>query len=322
MEPAPELVPLVERVYRSYAAFDGDAIDDILARHPGTLGIGTAPEEWHAGYEAFAAVMRVQFQEMPKLRFDIEDITAWKEGTVGWAACRAMLVIEGMPSVSTRSTFVLHEEGALWRIVQWHISIPVANEDALGVGLTSTVDELLAVLQDERPPVEGMSADGSVTIVFTDIEGSTALMETLGEEKWLELLAWHDDVLRRQTTLFGGSVVKGQGDGFMLAFPATGAAAACTVAIQQALNTGWAGVPVPVRVGMHRGNAKAEAGDFFGRTVVVAARVASGANGGEILVSQEVQDDLGGAFSLGEARSLALKGISGHQTVFPLLWRP
>jgi len=322
MEPAPELVSLVERVYRAYSAFDGDAIDDVIARHAGTIGIGTAHDEWHVGYEAFAAVMRVQFQEMPPLHFDIEEIAGWKEGTVGWVSCRAMLDIEGMPSVQTRSTFTLHEEGAFWRIVQWHISLPVANEEALGVGLTSAVDELLAVLQDERPPVEGMGADGSVAMVFTDIEGSTALMETLGEAKWLELVKWHDDAVKQQTALFGGSVVKGQGDGFMLAFPASGSAAAFAVAIQRALSTGWTGVPVAVRVGMHRGNAKAEAGDFFGRTVVVAARIASAANGGEILVSQEVQDDLGGAFSLGDARSLALKGVTGHQTVFPLLWNP
>jgi class 3 adenylate cyclase len=272
------------------------------------------------GYDSFAAVMRVQFHEMPPLRFDIEDITAWKEGTVGWAACRATLAVEGLPPVPTRSTFVLHEEGALWRIVQWHISIPVANEEAIGVGLTSTVDELLAVLQNEQPPVAAVGPGGLVTIMFTDIQGSTALMETLGESSWLELLQWHDDVVRRQTTLFGGSVVKGQGDGFMLAFPATGSAAACAVAIQRALSAGWEGVPVPVRIGMHSGNAKAEGGDFFGRTVVVAARIASAANGGEILVSQEVQEGLGGAFPLEAARSLSLKGIVGQQAAFPVLW--
>ena len=136
-------------------------------------------------------------------------------------------------------------------------------------------------VQDERPPVSALGADGSVTIMFTDIEGSTDLMESLGEKRWLELLDWDDRVVRQQTILFGGTVVKGQGDGFMLAFPATGSAAACAVAIQRAVSAGWAGVPVAMRIGMHSGNAKTEAGDFFGRTVVVAARVASAAAGGE-----------------------------------------
>ena len=321
MEPAPELVLFMERLYRSYAAFDADAVNDGIARSPGSLVIGTAPDEWHVGYEAITSLFRVQFQEMPPVHFEVEDIVAWKEGKVGWIARRALLVIEGMPPVSTRATVVLHEEGAYWRIVQWHLSMPVANEESFGIGLTANVEEILTMVQDEKPPVAAMGADGSVTIMFTDIEGSTALMETLGEERWLELLDWHDGVVRQQTALFGGSVVKGQGDGFMLAFPASGSAAACAVAIQRALSAGSDGVQVPVRIGMHSGNAKAEAGDFFGRTVVIAARVASAANGGEILVSQTMQEGLSGALALGGARALSLKGLTGQHAVFPLLWR-
>jgi adenylate cyclase len=176
-------------------------------------------------------------------------------------------------------------------------------------------------VQDDPPPLAAMSSDGSVTIVFTDIEGSTALMESLGEESWLELLDWHDGVVRQQTLLFGGIVVKGQGDGFMLAFPATGSATASAMAVQRALSAGWEGVPVLVRIGMHSGNAKAEAGDFFGRTVVIAARVAGAAAGGEILVSQAVQEDLAGAFPLGGVRSLNMKGMVGHHAAFPVSWQ-
>ena len=320
MEPAPELVLFMERLYRSHGALDAEAVNDAVARNPGSLVIGTAPDEWHVGYDAISALFRVQFPEMPPVQFDIEEIVAWKEGTVGWVASRALMMIEGMPSVSTRATVVVHEEGAYWRIVQWHFSMPVANEEALGVGLTTAVEEILTQVQGERVPVSAMGADGSVTIMFTDVEGSTTLMETLGETSWLELLEWHDRAVRQQTTLFGGNVVKGQGDGFMLAFPATGSAAACAVAIQRALSTGWAGVPVAVRVGIHSGNAKAEAGDFFGRTVVVAARLASAAAGGEILASQAVQEGLDGAFPLGAARSLSLKGLVGHHSVFPVVW--
>jgi class 3 adenylate cyclase len=217
-----------------------------------------------------------------------------------------------MPSVPARATVVLHKEGAYWRIVQWHFSMPVANEDALGVGLTANVEEILTIVQGEKPPVGAMGTDGSVTIMFSDIEGSTALMETLGEESWLELLDWHEGVVQRQTALFGGSVVKGQGDGFMLAFPAAGSAAACAVAIQRALDSGWEGVQVPARIGIHSGNAKVEAGDLFGRTVVIAARVASAADGREILVSQTVQEGLAGALAPGR-RAVALLERS-HQS--------
>ena len=321
MEPAPELALLMERMYRSFDTYDAETFIDGISHQPGTMVIGTAPDEWWIGPDAVAATIRVQFSEMPAAHFETEETLAWKEGTVGWVVSRALMVIEGMPSIMTRSTLVLREEGAHWRIVHWHLSMPVANEDSLGVGLTTAVEEILVMVQDQPPPTMAMAPSGMVTIMFTDIEGSTALMETLGEDRWLELLEWHDAAVRQQTGLFGGTVVKGQGDGFMLAFSAAGSAAACAAALQRSLSTGWTGVPVAVRVGLHSGNAKVEGGDFFGRTVVIAARISAAASGGEILASQVVQEDLAGAFPLGEARSLVLKGIDGPHSAFPILWR-
>jgi len=157
------------------------------------------------------------------------------------------------------------------------------------------------------------------TVLFTDMVGSTARAASVGDERWRMILERFDQATRGLASQFGGTVVKGQGDGFMLAFPAAGSAAACALAIQRSLNEGWAGVPVPARMGLHTGNAKAEGGDFFGRTVVVAARISSMARGGEILLSQVVQEDLNGAFSLEGPRALSLKGLDGIYTVFELI---
>ncbi|HXY44095.1 MAG TPA: adenylate/guanylate cyclase domain-containing protein [Acidimicrobiales bacterium] len=325
MESAPELVPLMERMAKTWEAFDPIAVLDAFSRQPGALMIGTDPDEWWEGSEASSTLFRVQLQELQStgraIRYEIEEIVAWKEGTVGWIASRHRAEIEGSPPILGRLTLVVHEEGAYWRIVQWHASIGVSNEQSLGMEMTTNVDNILLMVQDEPAPVTALAADGSVTIMFTDIEGSSALMESLGEEAWLELLEWHDRMVKQQTAIFGGTVVKGQGDGFMLAFPATGSAAASAAAIERAVSAGWAGVQVPVRIGLHCGNAKADGGDFFGRTVVMAARLASAAAGGEILISQAVQESLDGAFPLDRARSLSLKGLSGQQAAFPLLWR-
>jgi class 3 adenylate cyclase len=324
MESAPELVSFVERMIRNLNALDANAMVDAFSREPGLLTIGGDPDEWYEGFEAASALWRVQFRELEprgiEQQTDVQELVAWKEGTVGWIACRLRQAIEGRGPFLVRLTAVLHEEGAYWRIVQWHASLGMPNEETLGFELTTDVDEILTMVQDEPAPVGALAGDGSVTIMFTDIEGSTALMESLGEQAWLELLDWHDGVVRQQMTVFGGSVVKGQGDGFMLAFPATGSAAGCAAAIQRALSVGWRGVRVPVRMGMNCGNAKAEGGDFFGRTVVVAARLANAADGGEILVSQAVQESLGGAFHLDEARSLTLKGLAGQHAAFPIIW--
>ena len=291
-----------------------------LSREPDGLVIGTAADEWWSGHDTIAAAARIQFQEMPTVRVDLEEVAAWKEGSVGWASARGTMVIEGMPSVGIRSTVVFHEEGAFWRIVNWHLSMPVASEVALGVELTTVIDEMLALGQDESLPVASLAIDGSVAIMFTDIVGSTALMEGLGEAQWLDFLEWHNGAVRQQAALFGGTVVKGQGDGFMIAFPAVGSAAACAVAIQRSLSAGWQGSPVAVRIGLNSGNVKAEAGDFFGRTVVVAARLAGAAAGGEILTSQVVENGLNGAFPIGASRSISAKGIAGQLTVFPIVW--
>jgi len=75
-----------------------------------------------------------------------------------------------------------------------------------------------------------------------------------------------------------------------------------------------------MRIGLHAGNATAEGGDFFGRTVVVAARIAGAADGGQILVSKVVQVELAGAFTLGSARPLTLKGLSESIEAFPVIW--
>ncbi len=309
---------------RNWEGIDANALVDTLSHHPGFLAIGTDPDEWWEGFDSVSAVWRVQMQEFDDIgivHFDVKKIVAWKEGTVGWVSSSLQLTVGDTVDFPLRFTVVVHEEGAYWRIVNWHLSVPVVNEEVFGTPLTTAVDEILTMVQGDAPPLSAMASDGSITIVFTDIEGSVALMESLGEQRWLELLNWHNGIVQQQIAVFGGSVVKTQGDGFMLAFPAIGAAAACAVSIQRSLSSPWEGVPVFVRMGMHYGNARAEGGDFFGRTVVVAARIANAAVGGEILVSQAVQEGLSGAFLLDGARSLSLKGLAGNHFAFPLIWR-
>lgn len=322
MEPAPELIPFTERWLAS-CFVDFDHFAEPWSRHSGTRFIGPDPDEWWEGYEKLMAVSKVQLHEMKEsgeVIFNPDEIVAWKEGTVGWIAVRGRYSVGQMEPEEARLTMIVHQDGAFWEFVHAHLSFTVTNEESVGLELTTTLDELLELAQDQAPPTAGMSADGSVTIVFTDLEGSTALMESLGEERWLQLLGWHDSIVRQQTAVFGGTVVKGQGDGFMLAFPASGAAAACAMALQRSLGDGWAGVQVRARIGMHSGNAKAEGGDFFGRTVVVSARVSDSAGGGEILLTQSVQEDLNGAFPLEGPRTLSLRGLSGTYTVFALAW--
>ncbi len=327
VEPAPELIPFTERFIRSFLSDETDAVLDSIAHHSGSVMIGTDDEEWYEGIDTIAAYLQIYFGERHTddslLDFDmtLDTVHAWKEGSVGWIAahCRGSTSHSG--EFSLRFTFVVHEEGAHWRIVHWHASFAVTNEAIWGRTITTSVDDILALVKDYESPTKAAANDGTVAIMFTDVVGSTALMEELGEQKWMEVLERHSSVVNQQTVIFGGSVVKTQGDGFMLAFPAAGSATACAVALQRSLLGGASGVSLKVRMGIHCGNAKAEGGDFFGRTVVLAARLSGEAIGGEILISEVAKEKLGGAFSVGEPRTLTLKGLSGEHQATPVLWQ-
>jgi class 3 adenylate cyclase len=155
--------------------------------------------------------------------------------------------------------------------------------------------------------------------MFTDIEDSTGLVERLGDRGWLELYSRHSELVHRHVARHRGVVVKGQGDGFMAAFADPAAALDCAVALQRDLDTAPAGDErVRVRIGLHTGTAIRQANDFHGRTVVIAARIAAQARGGEILVSADVADAVqrSGGVTLAARGAVALKGLDGRHAVY------
>jgi class 3 adenylate cyclase len=159
--------------------------------------------------------------------------------------------------------------------------------------------------------------------MFSDIEGSTEKTDRLGDKTWMEVLREHNTIVRDQIRSFGGYEVKSEGDGFMVAFQSARKALACAAAIQGALavrNEG-ASEPVKVRMGLHAGEVIKEGEDFFGRNVIMAARVASQAHGGEILASSVLKALVEGSdVSWGEKRTVELKGLSGDHEIWPVDW--
>jgi class 3 adenylate cyclase len=192
----------------------------------------------------------------------------------------------------------------------------------------SSRDAVVSVVEEERPDLRGHTApDGTVTILFSDIERSTELNERLGDHRFLELLREHNEIVRDQVRVHRGFEVKSQGDGFMIAFASPSDAVDGSIAIQRALETRieqGAVEPIRVRMGLHTGEAIRERDDFFGRNVVVAARIAAQARGGEILVSAPLKELAEGSagVSFGDPRELGLKGLSGTHTVHPVEWEP
>lgn len=164
----------------------------------------------------------------------------------------------------------------------------------------------------ERTDVASATApNGTVTILFTDIEDSTRHAVALGDRRWMQALREHNAIVRKRLVAEGGFEVKSQGDGFMVAFPSARDALRAAIGIQRAIEA--RDDALRVRIGLHTGEAIREANDFYGRTVILAARIAAAARGGQILVSSLVRELVAGTdeFTIEEHAEVELKGLAG-----------
>jgi adenylate cyclase len=191
--------------------------------------------------------------------------------------------------------------------------------------LRQTSIDVVAAAAAAEPVPDVLNQGGTLTIVFSDIEQSTRRGEELGDERWVALLGFHNSLVRRQVERRGGIEIKSQGDGFMLAFPSARAAVQCSIEIMRALEAHGRSRPTEalrIRIGMHAGEAIVEDGDLFGKPVVLAARIANQARGGEILVSSLVREivESRGDLTFGPTRQAELKGLAGTHALHPVDW--
>jgi class 3 adenylate cyclase len=190
--------------------------------------------------------------------------------------------------------------------------------------LTASIEDLVRWSTEDRRAIARVTApDGTVTILFSDIENSTSLNEQLGDKGWVALLSAHDELVERAVEDHGGVIVKTQGDGFMVVFGDCTNAVRAAVAIQRLISKQahrrLRRTPIKVREGLHVGAVVHKNGDFFGTNVAMAARIAAHAVGGQILVSDDVHARLADNpdaedLHLVEAFETELKGLEGtHQ---------
>lgn len=181
---------------------------------------------------------------------------------------------------------------------------------------------------DEATPAKTTAApqrDASVTVMFTDVEGSTALTDRLGDERARAVLRTHERVTREALAEHGGSEIKTMGDGFMASFSSATRALQCAIAIQRAFaahNNAAADDPIRVRIGLNAGEPITEDGDLFGTAVNMAARVAGKANGGEILASNVVRElTAGKEFMFSDRGDSALRGFEESVRLYEVRWQ-
>jgi class 3 adenylate cyclase len=168
-------------------------------------------------------------------------------------------------------------------------------------------------------------ADGRTvrTFMFTDIVDSTKFVELLGDEAWENLLAWHDRTLRACFDRHSGEEIKHEGDGFFVAFSDAVVAVECATLIQRSLETHRRehGFAPQVRIGLHKAEATERAGDYGGKGVHIAARVAAIAGPGEIVATHDTLADADVRFRAEGEREVDLKGLPAPVTVASVDWR-
>lgn len=163
----------------------------------------------------------------------------------------------------------------------------------------------------------------SLIFMFTDIVGSTTLVETIGDKAWEDVLRWHDETLRKLIASHRGEVVNTTGDGFFASFPGADAAVACAVAIQRRLaeHRHRHGFAPPVRIGLHAAEATVIGDDYAGLGVHEAARVGAMAEADEILATVSTIGMKPMAFDVTDEREVSLKGLAQPVRVATIDWR-
>jgi len=308
---------VVRRIGESWGSRDYDTYSNLISKGSHFRGIGTDADEYWDGPESFLQIRQVQMEELSAQGWDraeatLERVEAFEDGNVGWASMFYTITTPA-GQVSLRATAVLALEAGAWRVVQWHTSVPSPNVQVFGVELTTTLDDLLAAVAEDAGALGSLGgSEGTRTLVFTDIVDSTVLAEEMGDDGWVGLVKDHETQIRRITARHHGTVVKMLGDGSMLAFDSARAAVRAALEIRDTTGDAFA-----VRIGIHAGEVVRSEGDLLGVTVNKAARVASIADGGQILVSSLVAELVGSVDGLafGPPEAVTLKGLSGTHLV-------
>ncbi|OGO51675.1 MAG: hypothetical protein A2148_09925 [Chloroflexi bacterium RBG_16_68_14] len=190
--------------------------------------------------------------------------------------------------------------------------------------VAQAVEEFLEEADAAPPAAEPPPLGRFRTVLFTDIEGSTSLTQRLGDSGAREVLREHERITREALRAHGGSEVKTMGDGFMASFSSATEAVECAIAMQRAFasHNESASEPISVRVGLNAGEPIAEDDDLFGTAVIMAARIATRASGGEILASNVVRELVAGkGFLFADRGERALRGFEDPAHIFEVRWR-
>ncbi|UCH87332.1 MAG: adenylate/guanylate cyclase domain-containing protein [Dehalococcoidia bacterium] len=193
------------------------------------------------------------------------------------------------------------------------------------ISYLETLTQFLDEGRSEGRTAKPSAASSLVTILFTDMEGSTSLTQRLGDAKAQEVVRTHNRIVRDALKAHSGSEIKHTGDGIMASFASASRALECAIAIQRTLaqhNESNPDMPIGVRIGLNAGEPVAEEEDLFGTAVQLAARICAHAEPGEILAPIVVRELAAGkGFLLADRGDVALRGFEDPVRLYEVRWR-
>ena len=132
MEQSSELKELYLRICEALSSGDYSFFEDYFSQEAGVLAIGTDPTEWWSGYATITKVFTAQLKEMGGFQILADTPQAYRDGSIGWIAGHPILKLPYGKEMPVRLTAVFQKEQNGWKIVQWHFSIGIPNEDSIG----------------------------------------------------------------------------------------------------------------------------------------------------------------------------------------------
>jgi class 3 adenylate cyclase len=301
---------------------------------------GLIDQDWELYTETVAHALLAWSEGEPARRF-----AAFMRECVTQEAARAILAstrgfdVAALLRQVKSPTLVLHRRQVRWldvdvarglasRIPDARLVVLEGDSMAEYLGdmeaVAAAIDEFLGEAEEAAAAAEAPAAGAFRTILFTDVEGSTALTQRLGDAKAREVLRAHESIVREALQSHGGSEVKAMGDGFMASFASATWAVECAIAMQRAFAeyNETAEEPIKMRIGLNAGEPIAEEKDLFGTAVNMAARIAAKAEGGEILASDVVRQLVAGkGFLFADRGEVELRGFEEAVRLYEVRWR-
>jgi class 3 adenylate cyclase len=296
--------------------------------------------DWHVYSEAVAHTLLGWSEGEPAHRYAALMRECITQETMKTAlAATAGFDATAMLSQVKAPTLVLHRRQLAWlsvdvarglasRIPNARLALLEGESGASFLGDTAAVmralNQFMGEAEEAAVWAEPPAAGAFRTILFTDVEGSTALTERVGDAKAREVLRAHERIVRDALESHGGSQIKHTGDGIMASFPSATWAVESAIAIQKACaeHNETAEEPIRMRIGLNAGEPIAEEKDLFGTAVNMAARIAAEAEGGEILASDVVRQLVAGkGFLFSDRGEVELRGFEEPVRLYEVRWR-